>query len=574
MPRFVPEENTELRLRLTPYAWEKLLFMRDSLTTEVSGLAIADANDLLLVHDILIPRQEVTAASTKFDRSHLAELTAELADPEGEYKLRVDQFMRVWIHTHPGMSPTPSPRDVETFYSKADFGAASWGVMLILGSQGRYHCAYRFTDAGGKNREVEVPVVTAEGVDFPGVDEQVRAQWAQDISERVTQVYPAVVPYGVPGQRHVMRRKTNSPSFNSANQGHVSYVDDDEDFGSWYPYYDPFDKEPQTFVPPKTNSVPPPPVSTPKTEFTLRQDSAFYLMAEEDFLTLMDGQEYEILPDTMPESVIGSLERCNIHVVDVTVPEKVERKPGEVVDDEDDESGELVFQHGENYYTGADIFKIDTPKDLTPHLAKQLELAESMLLPIAEERSCQTMAGLAWGVVRLAEVVYDGMGTRISEVFHWVTQRGIVILVSRRELQMLEAVAAGRIRPEACNFGIPVSERVTDTVDTDHFYPPPLPQNQTVVDDDILLDPEAEFDAETMSQAWESVVQALTDDISYGIALNSQDSRLVELGDEAAENGWSAYYNTCHQALRESGYSASSVGLDDLQALFETRQAI
>ena len=45
---------TKPTLRFTPYAWAKLLFLRDHGPTEVGGFAITHADDLCFVEDICI----------------------------------------------------------------------------------------------------------------------------------------------------------------------------------------------------------------------------------------------------------------------------------------------------------------------------------------------------------------------------------------------------------------------------------------------------------------------------------------------------------------------------------------
>src|SRR5438874_5105015 len=54
-------------LRLTPYAWSKLLHLRDLGETEVGGFGVSRPEDLLLVDDVHLVRQECTAVSVKFD---------------------------------------------------------------------------------------------------------------------------------------------------------------------------------------------------------------------------------------------------------------------------------------------------------------------------------------------------------------------------------------------------------------------------------------------------------------------------------------------------------------------------
>ena len=113
-------------LRFTPWAWAKLVWLRDRGPTEIGGFGIAPSDDPLLIEDIRLVKQTTTLVSVAFDDESVADLFDELVD-EG---LRPEQFARVWIHTHPGDSAHPSGVDEETF--ARCFGTTDWAVMFIL----------------------------------------------------------------------------------------------------------------------------------------------------------------------------------------------------------------------------------------------------------------------------------------------------------------------------------------------------------------------------------------------------------------------------------------------------------
>ena len=52
-------------LRFTPWAWAKLLFLRDLGETEVGGFGISAENDLLLIEDIQMVRQRCTSVTVQ-----------------------------------------------------------------------------------------------------------------------------------------------------------------------------------------------------------------------------------------------------------------------------------------------------------------------------------------------------------------------------------------------------------------------------------------------------------------------------------------------------------------------------
>ena len=99
-------------LRFTPYAWAKLVFLRDIGETEIGGFGIAeDPDDPLLITDIQTVEQDCTSVTVEFDDGSVADLFDRLVD-EG---LQPEQFARVWIHTHPDIGAEPSGVDEETF---------------------------------------------------------------------------------------------------------------------------------------------------------------------------------------------------------------------------------------------------------------------------------------------------------------------------------------------------------------------------------------------------------------------------------------------------------------------------
>ena len=117
-------------LRLTPYAWAKLLRLRDLGETEVGGFGISAAGDLLLIEDVSLMRQSCTSVTVKF----ADEAVADYFDDQVDRGLVPERFARIWIHTHPGDSPHPSRTDEETF--ERCFGSTDWALMFILACGG------------------------------------------------------------------------------------------------------------------------------------------------------------------------------------------------------------------------------------------------------------------------------------------------------------------------------------------------------------------------------------------------------------------------------------------------------
>lgn len=139
-------------LRFSPTAWAKLLFLRDYGDTEVGGFGIAPSDDLLLVEDIQLVKQTCSWAHVAFDD----ESVADYFDAQVDAGRQPQQFARIWLHTHPGDCPRPSPTDEETFTRV--FGRAEWAIMFILAQEGQSYARLRFNVGPGASTEIPVDV--------------------------------------------------------------------------------------------------------------------------------------------------------------------------------------------------------------------------------------------------------------------------------------------------------------------------------------------------------------------------------------------------------------------------------
>lgn len=166
--------KTRQTIRFTPYAWAKLIFLRDVGHTEVGGFGISREDDPLLIEDIALINQVCTTVSVEFDDESVADFFEHQVD-EGR---RPDQFARVWIHTHPGHSPTPSGTDEETF--ERCFGSVDWAVMFILSQTGQTYARLQFNVGPGTNRRLAVAIDYQR--EFDGT---AHPQWQSEYAEAV-----------------------------------------------------------------------------------------------------------------------------------------------------------------------------------------------------------------------------------------------------------------------------------------------------------------------------------------------------------------------------------------------------
>lgn len=88
-------------------------------------------------------RQYTTLVSVRFDD----DAVADYFDRQVDLGRRPEQFARIWLHTHPGDSASPSHVDHVTF--ERVFGRCDWAVMFILARGGATFAQLRFNAGPG-----------------------------------------------------------------------------------------------------------------------------------------------------------------------------------------------------------------------------------------------------------------------------------------------------------------------------------------------------------------------------------------------------------------------------------------
>ncbi len=139
-------------LRFSPYAWAKLLYLRDRGDSEIGGFGLSSEEDPLAVVDVLTVNQRCTPVTVAFDDGAVADLFDELVD-QG---IPPHRFGRIWIHTHPGQCPLPSSTDEATF--ERAFGRTDWSVMAIVARGGESYARLAFHVGPGGTLKIPVRV--------------------------------------------------------------------------------------------------------------------------------------------------------------------------------------------------------------------------------------------------------------------------------------------------------------------------------------------------------------------------------------------------------------------------------
>lgn len=183
-----PLADIDRTIMLSPRAMSKLAFWKSVTDNELSGMGICDdPNDPCLITDVELIKQKVSIGSIELDDDAIVDFDARM------HKLGLEprQYMRVWIHTHPGKAfVTPSGTDIDTF--EKILGKADWSVMLIVAEEkiaAHVHVA-------GFPKLFELPVnvdwlVHYDGPDFKGWRAEIKKLVKEKVYPKTTTYYPA-----------------------------------------------------------------------------------------------------------------------------------------------------------------------------------------------------------------------------------------------------------------------------------------------------------------------------------------------------------------------------------------------
>jgi hypothetical protein len=191
----MPRESDTPRLMFSPRAWLKWQFLCHAGPTEIGAFGLSGENGPLHIDDLIVLRQATTMASVAFDDTAVANLFDHMAD----LGVPPHRFARVWLHTHPGASVTPSGTDEETF--RRVFGACDWAVMGILGRTGRTYARLRFNAGPGGAMEIPTAVNWAEWPQYAATHLFEDIQLWQHEFESLVERVPTTLPLA-PAKHH------------------------------------------------------------------------------------------------------------------------------------------------------------------------------------------------------------------------------------------------------------------------------------------------------------------------------------------------------------------------------------
>lgn len=110
-------------------------------------MGISNADDPLLIEDVYIPKHYAAPAFVEIDGDDLNLKQYDLSKKGMDH----DQVGRVWIHTHPGKSASPTQHDWDTF--RRFFRFTDFACMVILARGGENFCRLRMVTSSSNHKQ-------------------------------------------------------------------------------------------------------------------------------------------------------------------------------------------------------------------------------------------------------------------------------------------------------------------------------------------------------------------------------------------------------------------------------------
>lgn len=172
-------------LKLSPLAFLKWQHMCNCMDVEVGAFGLSRSADspggLLYVEDLIVLQQKCSSVSTEFDE----DAVVAYYDSLDENEIDIRRGVRIWFHTHPEMSASPSSTDEKTF--SECFGNRSWAVMAILSKTNDMYARMTITVDGVRITQAMKIVVDWPSIG-PALDEVAEKleKWKEVLRDKVT----------------------------------------------------------------------------------------------------------------------------------------------------------------------------------------------------------------------------------------------------------------------------------------------------------------------------------------------------------------------------------------------------
>lgn len=235
-----PKMNRSGLLRFTAYSYAKLIYWRDLGQTEIGCYGLTETDDPLLITDLRMIKQTCSSVSVDFDKEDSIKFVEEMTDKG----IPLWQTQRIFIHTHPGDSPSPSGADEENF--RDNFSIANCSIFYILAKGGKDYTRMRFNVPPGI--DVDIRTQIDYSLPFKASDHEA---WKKEYDDKVTEKKFEIIP-GDLGFGYGLKKSYNnifSSTFVDREESSYIFEEDDkilfwvEEVNEYYEY----DKELERF---------------------------------------------------------------------------------------------------------------------------------------------------------------------------------------------------------------------------------------------------------------------------------------------------------------------------------------
>lgn len=171
-----PQRSYADTLRISPFAFAKMIFWRDYGETEVAAYATTKTNDPLFITDFRLIKQQCSFVTFDIDTEDLARDMEQTLD-DG---LCPWQTHNILCHSHPSNSPDPSDIDEKNF-AKA-FSHPDWAIMLIIAKDNSMYCRLKFNVGPGVEKLLDVEIDFNQNFSASN-----HSEWEEEYKSKVSQ---------------------------------------------------------------------------------------------------------------------------------------------------------------------------------------------------------------------------------------------------------------------------------------------------------------------------------------------------------------------------------------------------
>lgn len=210
-----PVVNQPLSFKASAYA--KLIWFRDYKDIEICGFGMSTKENPLLVYDFILAPQIGSGTRTDFDTDKLADFEIDMAE-KGYDPV---EWERIWVHTHPSMSASPSGPDEENL--EEVYGKANWAVMAIVSKSDDYYARLVHNEGPRSSVKLAFGVNTIDwSLPINEINEEdLIAEYEANVSE--VQAIPLA---GIGGNRSSIYSSNYYSGFGGAPSGEVNTYPD------------------------------------------------------------------------------------------------------------------------------------------------------------------------------------------------------------------------------------------------------------------------------------------------------------------------------------------------------------